>query len=159
MAQITHAINGERPPQEHGTTQSACRAQTSLLMPPVEHERGSVCSVAEPWQHKLVFAVLKPARGIMSLPLASRIPPPHGMEHAWGRGCRWSHVEGVRPPEAEIPRSNAWPCLLVVPTHELQIQCWKHELADIPLALRMRCIRCGYPECATILQVALWPNG
>ena len=75
MAQTAHAISGERLPQPHGTTQSACRAQTSLLMPPVEHERGSVCSVAEPWQHKLVFAVLKPARGIMSLPLASRIPP------------------------------------------------------------------------------------
>ena len=157
MAQITHAINGERPPQEHGTTQSACRAQTSLLMPPVEHERGSVCSVAEPWQHNLVFAVMAPARGIMSLPLASITT--HGMAHAWGGGCRWPHGEGARPPEAEVSRSSAWPHQLVVPTHELRIPFWKHELAGIPLALRMRRIRCVYPESATILQVALWPNG
>ena len=146
MAQIAHAIRGEGPPQPHGTTQSACRAQTSLLLPPVEHERGSVCSVAEPWQHKLVFAVLKPARGSMTL-------------RAWGGGCRWPHVQGARPPEAEIPRSSAWPCQLVVPTHELQIPFWKHELADIPLALRMRRMRCAYPEGVTILQVARWPTG
>ena len=144
MAQIAHAINGERPPQEHGTAQSARRAQTSLLLPPVEHERGSVCSVAEPWQHKLVFAVLKPARGSMSLPLACVTT--HGMEHAWGGGCRRPHVEGVRPPEAEIPRSSAWPLQLVVPAHELRIPLWKHELARIPLALRS-----GSLECATIL--------
>ena len=157
MAQIAHAINGERPPQPHGTTQSACRAQTSLLLPPVEHERGSVCSAAEPWQHKLVFAVLEPARGIMSLPLASITT--HGMAHAWGGGCRWPHGEGARPPEAEVSRSSAWPHQLVVPTHELRIPFWKHELAGIPLALRVRRIRCVYPESATILQVALWPNG
>ena len=151
MAQIAHASNGERPPQPHGTAQSACRAQTSLLLPPVEHERGSVCSAAEPWHHKLVLVVLGPARGSMSLPLASLTT--HGMDHAWGGGCRWPHGEDARPHEAEIPRSSAWPHQLVVPRHELLIPFWKHGLADIPLALQYAALIRNAP------QSCKWPCG
>ena len=89
MAQLAHAITGEQAPQPHGTTQGACRAQTSLLLPPVERERGSVCSVAEPWQHKLAFAVLKPTRGSMSLPLV----------------CVTTHGEGAGGHMLKVPAS------------------------------------------------------
>ena len=84
MAQLAPPKKGEWPPQPRGTTQGACGPQTSLLLSPVDTERGSVCSVADLWQHKLVFALLKPARGSMSLPLASITN--HGMDHAWGGG-------------------------------------------------------------------------
>ena len=76
--------------------------------------------------------------------------------HPWhgARVGRRVPVATARPPEAEILRSSAWPFQLMVPTHELRTPFWKHELADMPLALRS-----ASSEWATILQVALWPNG
>ena len=87
------------------------------------------------------------------------VSPPMAWITRGEEGAGGHMVKAPRPPEAEIPRSSDWPHQLVVPRHELLIPFWKHELARIPLALRMRRIRCVYPDSATILQVALWPNG
>ena len=126
MAHIAHAtIDGERPSQPHAAMQTARRAHTSFLLPQVEHARDSLCSVAEPCQHKLVIVVLKPH----AEKLASTTCQDH---HPWHRTRAVRNVSVAtslrcRHPTAETPRPSSWSCQLVPPPHQLQIPLGKQE--------------------------------